>query len=76
MAHRFAFLQSLLASCLLSTIKHPLEGLIKVMKNHFIFSVGTLCGSRELIAKEDVPTVKTKRNLQINASTLSIAKIR
>lgn len=33
------------------------------MKNHFIFLVGTLGGSRKNIAKKMIPKVETNRNV-------------
>jgi len=36
---------------------------IEIMKNHFIFLVGTLGGSRKKIAKKIIPRVETKRNV-------------
>jgi len=36
---------------------------IEIMKNHFVFLVGTLGGSLKKIAKKMIPKVETKRNV-------------
>ncbi|KAJ6831214.1 photosystem II protein H [Iris pallida] len=36
---------------------------VEIMKNHFVFLVGTLGGSRKKIAKKIIPKVETKRNV-------------
>jgi hypothetical protein len=40
-----------------------IEIINEIIKNHFIFLVGTLGGSRKKIAKKIIPKVETKRNV-------------
>ncbi|TYH41368.1 hypothetical protein ES332_D12G311800v1 [Gossypium tomentosum] len=49
-----------------STIKRSIQGtqgLIEIMKNHFIFLVRILGSSLKKIAKKIIPRVDTKRNV-------------